>query len=213
MTFDEFYAKYNGKLVDVDGVAGVQCCDLVKAGMKDMYSIPYFSFGGSAKNLWEDFNQIPQLYRNFERIPNTPEFVPKKSDICVWNGNVGGGHGHCSWGMGEGNTKEFFSFDQNWSGKSAHKQRHNYKNFYGVLRHKNSKGNDKTPVTEKTAYFPKYEGVSTSIVDCLLRVKAGTSFAYRKEIAKANGIDKYTGTMEQNAKLVELLKKGKLIKP
>lgn len=212
MAFDDFYKKHNGQYIDIDGVAGVQCVDLIKLGMKEMWNIPYFSFGGSAKNLWENFNSIPQLQNNFIRIKNTPDFVPQKADVCVWNGNVGNGNGHCAWGMGEGDTNSFFSFDQNWSGKAAHKQKHNYKNFYGVLRKKQTES-EKTPENKKTVYFPAYTGNSYSIVECLLRVGAGTAYAYRKEIAKVNGISNYTGTMEQNAKLVNLIKKGKLIKP
>ena len=211
MTFDEFYKKHNGQYIDIDGVAGVQCVDLIKLGMKEMWNIPYFSFGGSAKNLWENFNAIPQLKNNFTRIKNTPDFIPQKADICVWNGNVGNGDGHCAWGM-DGDKDVFYSFDQNWSGKAAHRQIHNYKNFYGVLRKKQTES-EKTPENKKTVYFPAYTGNSYSIVECLLRVGAGTAYAYRKEIAKVNGISNYTGTMEQNAKLVNLIKKGKLIKP
>lgn len=206
MTFDQFYNKHNGELIDVDGAAGVQCCDLVKLGMKEMWNIPYFSFGGSAKNLYEDYNSIPQLNKNFDRIKNTKEFVPDKADIVVWNGNVGKGNGHCAFFM-EGDSQSFDSFDQNWGGKAAHKQHHaNYKNIYGVLRKKS------TPAVNKS-YFPRYDGNSTSIVDALCKVKAGTSYAYRKDIAKVNGIDNYRGTPEQNAELVRLIKQGKLIKP
>lgn len=55
-----------------------------------------------------------------------------------------------------------------------------------------------------------YKGVS--IVDGLKSVGdyAGSSFAGRKQIAKVNGIKNYTGTAEQNTKMLNLLKAGKL---
>lgn len=212
MTFNEFYRRHNGEYIDIDGVAGVQCVDLIKIGMKEMFNIPYFSFGGSAKNLWEKFNSIPQLKNNFIRIKNKPDFIPDESDIVVWNGNVGNGNGHCAWFM-DGDKDVFYSFDQNWSGKAAHRQKHNYKNIYGVLRHINQSKCEITPQKEKTAYFPAYEGNSHSIVECLLKVKAGTSYDYRKKIAAANGIENYRGIMEQNAEMVKLIKSGKLKKP
>jgi hypothetical protein len=61
-------------------------------------------------------------------------------------------------------------------------------------------------------YYPVYEGYSCSIVVALRTVGADCSYAKRKEIAKANGICEYKGTAEQNIKMLELLKAGKLIK-
>lgn len=62
-------------------------------------------------------------------------------------------------------------------------------------------------------YFAKYTGESVSIVDALDSIGAKTDFAYRKKIANANSIKTYIGTAAQNTKLLDLLKKGKLIKP
>lgn len=61
-------------------------------------------------------------------------------------------------------------------------------------------------------YFKKYTGKSDSIVEALEAVGAKSDFAYRKKIATANKISNYKGTAEQNTKMLELLKKGKLIK-
>ena len=62
-------------------------------------------------------------------------------------------------------------------------------------------------------YFPQYKGKTVSIVDALHSVKANYSYAYRKQIAAANGITGYRGTAQQNLRMVELLQDGKLIKP
>lgn len=63
-------------------------------------------------------------------------------------------------------------------------------------------------------YFPAYTGKKTvSIVDALYAVKAEYSYAYRKQIAAANGIEGYRGTADQNIYMLELLEAGKLVKP
>lgn len=62
-------------------------------------------------------------------------------------------------------------------------------------------------------YHPKYEGTSGSIITALAAVgEKDTSKAHRAKIAAANGITNYAYTAAQNTKMVNLLKKGKLIK-
>lgn len=61
-------------------------------------------------------------------------------------------------------------------------------------------------------YYKKYTGKSTSIVDALASIGVDSSFSNRKKIAKANNITNYSGTAQQNTKLLDLLKSGKLIK-
>lgn len=63
----------------------------------------------------------------------------------------------------------------------------------------------------KDTYYKKMTG--TSIVNVLKALKVDSSFASRKKIAEANGIKNYTGTEDQNAKLLELAQKGKLKQP
>lgn len=64
-----------------------------------------------------------------------------------------------------------------------------------------------------SAYYPKFTGVSNSIVVALQALKIDSNFNYRKKIAGANGISNYTGTAAQNTKMLDLLKQGKLVKP
>lgn len=61
-------------------------------------------------------------------------------------------------------------------------------------------------------YFPRYAGNSVSIVDALCAVGAIASYSNRQSIAKLNDITGYSGTAEQNKKMLTLLKEGKLIK-
>lgn len=74
-------------------------------------------------------------------------------------------------------------------------------------------GSSVTQGEAQVRYFVKYTGNSRSIVDGLNSIMEDGSYRNRCAIAKANGITGYMGTAEQNTKMLELLKKGKLIKP
>ena len=65
---------------------------------------------------------------------------------------------------------------------------------------------------ETVTYFKKYTGKHDGIVKILDAKKYDSSFESRKKIAELNGIKNYTGTAEQNEKMVKLIKAGKLIK-
>lgn len=230
LTYNQFVNKYEGRSTDVDGSPSkdpVQCVDLAKAYFKDCFGIPYFSFNGSAKNVYENFNSFPQLVKLFDKIPNTKTFVPEKGDVAVWGSSVGGGNGHIAICTSDATVNYFYSFDQNWSIKACHKQYHNYKGFLGVLRPKdrshlygnsstsgssNSTQGTSSSSSSKVSYYPKYTGKSTSIVEALASIGVDSSYTNRKKIAKANGIEGYSGTSSQNAQLVKLLKEGKLKK-
>lgn len=64
----------------------------------------------------------------------------------------------------------------------------------------------------KVTYLSNTSYKGTSIVDALNQIKVDSSYNYRSKLAKANGITNYTGTSNQNTQLLNLLKKGKLIK-
>lgn len=135
MTFNEFVKLFNGKATDFDKGEGVQCVDLAK-----MYI--YYVLGinpqaiGNAEAYWRRYNELSYLHNNFNKIPNTPSFVPQKGDIAVWGNR--GKNGHIAICTGEGNTKYFYSYDQNWGGSKKMKLiKHDYKGgFSGVLRPK-----------------------------------------------------------------------------
>lgn len=80
---------------------------------------------------------------------------------------------------------------------------------YNLTRYDNKKAES---LQDNVEYFPAYNGYSISIVVALNAIGADSSMDNRKKIAVANGITGYKGTSAQNTKLLELLKKGKLIK-
>lgn len=72
--------------------------------------------------------------------------------------------------------------------------------------------NVKKPIKKKITYYPRYKGKSSSIVDALKSLSINPSKSNRKRIATLNGIKNYIGTVAQNTKLLNLLKRGTLIK-
>lgn len=137
ITYDQFIEKYIGKTIDYDEVAGIQCVDLIKCYLKEVFNIESGAWG-DAHCYYDNFGNIPNLYNNFIRIPNTPEFVPQRGDIVVWSARLNGKWGHIAIATGDGTTSEFSSWDINWTGNhdACTRVRHNYNYFLGVLRPK-----------------------------------------------------------------------------
>lgn len=89
-----------------------------------------------------------------------------------------------------------------------------YEHPSGWTYHLRYEPSDKSNKKEDGKYYPKYTGTSLSLVDGLKAVGVkDTSVSKRLKIAKANGINGYSGSLTQNTKLLNLLKKGKLLKP
>lgn len=133
MNYNEFIKKYLGKSIDYDGIAGVQCVDLIKLYLDKVYNIKAGSWG-NAKDYFINFDKLP-IKNSFEKITNTANFVPAQGDICVW-GSIISKYGHVAIATGEGDTKYFYSYDLNWGSKNVKKVLHSYKGFLGVLRYK-----------------------------------------------------------------------------
>ena len=62
-------------------------------------------------------------------------------------------------------------------------------------------------------YFKKYTGSSGSITIALKAIGEDSSYSYRSKVAAANGIREYRGSAQQNLQMVDMLKKGILVKP
>lgn len=184
MTYDEFFKKYNGKAVDYDHTAGVQCVDLADQYLKDVFGITGVWVTG-ARDFYNKFETYPKLVKDFDKIPNTRELVVQKGDIVVWGG---GTWGHVAIGTGSGDINVFDSFEQNTLGKHEPAQviTHKFNGktgvngcypVLGVLRAK-----DQTKVLGKTA-------AQKSINDIVDEVIAGRwdSGANRKKKLTAAG--------------------------
>lgn len=125
MTYEEFKNKYNGVGVDWDGHYGAQCVDLARFYIHEVWEVFQFPPVVGAKDIWEAIDE--SIYT---KIPNSPEGVPEKGDVIVWDGRMGGGYGHVGI-FDRGDVNQFWSFDQNWpTGTPSSIQYH--KNYYAV---------------------------------------------------------------------------------
>ena len=196
MNYTEFVAAYNGKATDYDGAYGAQCVDLIKVYLDKVFGIKPGSWG-NAKYYWIDYAKHTRLVNAFNRISNTPSFVPQKGDIMVWDGNQGNGCGHVAICTGEGTTSYFYSYDQNWNGKAMHKVKHGYDNVYGVLRPK-----DQSKVTGAPTY--KVGNTYTLQTNVKVRTGAGTNYA-QKSVSQLTADGKKNATAKSGG---AVLKKG-----
>lgn len=150
MTFDEFIKTYNGKKIDYDGAYGVQCVDLIKLYLDKCFGIKAGAWG-NAHAYYDNFCNIAPLYKNFVGLKNTPDFVPEKGDIMVWNKSKSMPYGHIAICDGVGNKTYFYSYDQNWTGRGdpCTRIKHNYNGVAGVLRPKKSGNKSVTEIAKE----------------------------------------------------------------
>lgn len=158
MTFDEYFKSVNGKGVDFDGNYGVQCFDLVNDYADKVLGCKPF-VGLYAWQIYTDFAAQPSSER-YTRIANTPDFVPLKGDIVVWAQSLNGKAGHCAVATGDGDTKTFTSYEQNWTGKNdpCTIVKHDYSHVLGVLRPK-----EQANITGKAAKQVTVKGIDVSM--------------------------------------------------
>lgn len=132
MTFEQFLAKYMGKTVGYpNGQFVGECLSLAKWYIKECFGFdPPPSGSNSAYGYWSNFPTPLDKY--FTKVANTPDGVPNRGDIIIWNTNAGGGYGHIAIFL-EGTASSFKSLDQNWGGKETHVQGHYYTNVVGWL--------------------------------------------------------------------------------
>lgn len=143
-------------------------------------------------------------------VPGTLVFRTGHVGVYIGGGKVIEAKGH-KWGVVESKLK-----DRNfthwgycpWIDYSESQKENNKDNKVNKNNKDNKDNND-----NKKRYFKKYTGTSNSIVDALESIGADFAYSYREKIAKVNGINDYEGTPSQNTTLLNLLKKGKLIKP
>jgi hypothetical protein len=106
VTVQEFFNKYVGKHLDVDGVFSAQCVDLFKQFNKEVVNAP--NVNGNAVDYWTTF---PTNY--YKKIANTASNYPQIGDVIIWGKTVGP-YGHIAV-CKEADPNKFVSFDQNWN--------------------------------------------------------------------------------------------------
>lgn len=186
MNFDEFINYYLNKAIDFDGVSGVQCVDLVKLYLEKVLNIKTGAWG-NAKDWFLNYNNINNLCNNFNKIYNTPEFIPQKGDIVVWGEGLGK-YGHIAIATGEGTTSWFSSYDMNWGQKACQKVRHNYKGFLGVLRPINQEKINNYNQELFWVRVDKEKACVRSLPDTKSGILSGSKYLYKGNTFQAKGI-------------------------
>lgn len=92
MTLTKFISKWNGNKADYDNAYGGECVDLYNFYMRDVLSLNPYKFGAvsGAKDLSKNLKQYAEL----DWIPKSSGKMPKKGDIIIFDGTIGGGFGH-----------------------------------------------------------------------------------------------------------------------
>lgn len=136
LRLDDFIRLHAGKKLDWDNAYNGQCVDLFRFYLHDVLDFPQPRAVTGAADFWTNYTSDPVLKDNFTKIPNTPDFIPQKGDVMIWNKRAGGGFGHIAVvADNQATTSTFTSFDQNWRALNVCElTTHDYKNVYGVLR-------------------------------------------------------------------------------
>lgn len=195
MNYTEFIKAHNGKAMDYDGVAGAQCVDLAKFYLDEVFGIKPGAWG-DAHAYYDNYNNLPELKKNFTRIANTPDFVPQKGDIMVWGSDLSsGGWGHIAICDGEGNKSYFTSYDQNWTGKHdpCTKIKHTYDHVLGVLRPK-----DQTKISGETK--PKRQKKALDVRGFQYGANNAGILAYKEMLIAAYEKKLITAKVDENTK-------------
>jgi len=149
---DRFINDYQGKTkgYPTDSSYSGECLSIVKLYIDGVFGITAPPSGSnSAYGYWANFpNPLSTI---FNKIPNTLTNTPKKGDVPIWNTSVGGGFGHIDIFI-SGDVNAFTGFDQNWNGRQAHLQSHDYTNIVGWLEPKLEESViiDDNVITDKT---------------------------------------------------------------
>ena len=162
MTFDEYFAKTKGKYIDYDGKYGVTCFDLANDYSKKVLGGKQF-LGMGAWEIYKNFDNQPSK-ELFERIKNTPDFVPQKGDIIVWSKTLNGDWGHVEVCTGNGDTTWFESYGQNWTGNGdkCTLLSHTYNHVLGVLRPKDQSRIVTNTIVNEVKKVSTFKGIDIS---------------------------------------------------
>jgi hypothetical protein len=112
-----------------------QCVQFIRYCLEMFYEKPQWYPRPGAADFWDSYDTDPAMYRNFDKIPNTQDFIPKEGDICIWNKNKGAGYGHIGIVYGqEQNIRMMTCLEQNWKPLKVSVVTHNYNDVIGFLR-------------------------------------------------------------------------------
>lgn len=137
MTYSEFKTKYLGKKVDFDNAYSSQCVDLIRFYWKEVFLISQPKGVAGAKDFWTNYETDPNLNKNFDKVLNTPNAVPKQGDIVIWSSSYGQ-FGHIAI-IDKADLNSFTALSQNDPlGRETYLKTYNYNYIYGWFSPKGS---------------------------------------------------------------------------
>ncbi|MCL2410638.1 MAG: CHAP domain-containing protein [Treponema sp.] len=114
------------------------CVQFIRWVLQKYLKLPQWKANPGAADFWFAYDKDPAINKYWERIPDTPDFIPKEGDIVFWNKNMGGGFGHVAIIYGDDQTvRYFYSIESNWKPLVVTVVRHNYNNVLGFFRPRN----------------------------------------------------------------------------
>jgi hypothetical protein len=142
MTLKEIANEWFDKTVpypipDPDNLQG-QCVQFIRYLLKVYYKTPQWEKQIGASHFWNSYDTDPKMYLYFDKIKNTPDFIPQEGDLVFWNTNKGGGYGHTAAVYGKEQTVNMLTtIESNWKPYKVSIVTHNYNDVIGFLRPKN----------------------------------------------------------------------------
>jgi len=112
-----------------------QCVQFIRWILVNYLGLPNWGMVNGAADFWDKYKSDTTLKNFWDRLPNTPDFLPKEGDICIWNRNKGNGYGHIAIVYGDNHTLNYFnSIEQNWKPLKVSVVQHNYNDVIGFFR-------------------------------------------------------------------------------
>jgi hypothetical protein len=83
--YQNFKTKWINKVIDYDGYYGGQCFDVANQYILEIAGAkPIIALLAAADIWWQPDKIFPDVSK-WDRIANTPEFIPEQGDIVVWD--------------------------------------------------------------------------------------------------------------------------------
>lgn len=151
ISLDQFVHKHDGDPVDEDLQFGAQCWDLAEAYCREVLGIPAKPYAlptkdGTAYGSYLYKTELG-LSKYFSRLGRKSilgigiiNSRPQRGDLVYWlptlPGSGAAGHVDICLSNTKDNKHGFLGFDQNWSGKYAHRVTHDFAYVAGYMRPK-----------------------------------------------------------------------------
>ncbi|MDR1250758.1 MAG: CHAP domain-containing protein [Treponema sp.] len=111
-----------------------QCVQFIR-WLLEIMGLPNWGLVAGAADFWELYERDLSMNQYWDKLPNTPDFLPQEGDIYIWNKHKGNGYGHIGIVFGNDHTLRYFhSIESNWKPLVVTVVQHNYNDVFGFFR-------------------------------------------------------------------------------